>query len=91
MGGICMCKLPDDSRITYNLYLVSENIARNKPTEQSSCVSNDTDSMVAVDGNVNDGCATTGTDNSGSWWIVDLQQTYRVSFVKIINCCGMIL
>ena len=86
---VCVCVyIHTYSGKLLHLFYITENIARNKPTEQSSRVSNATDAKLAVDGNIASGCAITQTDITGSWWIVDLQQPYRVARIKLINCCG---
>ena len=71
------------------------NLAFQKPTFQSSNGFGGYSSL-AVDGNTKTSygdrsCTHTSQYNYDTWWMVDLQQVYRVSTVKITNrgdCCG---
>ena len=67
------------------------NIARGKPTKQSTGGEN---SRLAVDGNRNPlysgGSCTHTSSESGAWWRVDLLQKYAVTTIRLTNradCC----
>ena len=71
-----------------------ENLANNKPTDQSSTVAGGK-SNRAVDGKVitsyNGGSCTLTLNENSPWWRVDLGQVEPVSEVYVVNrgdCCG---
>ena len=76
-----------------------ENVALNRPTEQSSTLGQYYGkSAHAVDGNSNNriyGASCTRTNNEANpWWRVDLEQERNVFEVKVVNrgdCCGSYL
>ena len=77
-------------------FICAENLARGKPTEQSSVYKDDPggQSSKAVDGNADTDyghghCSRTLQDNP-SWWLVDMGSDYvPVSEVQIVNRFGI--
>ena len=75
--------------MTYSLG--NENLALNKPAEQSTTLAqaDRVEAGIAVNGDYND---YTHTEQSGGtrWWKVDLQGRYSIAKIKIYNrrdCC----
>ena len=72
------------------------NVAYQKTASQSSTYSSLTPASKAVDNNLDSdyyaySCAVTLPDSQGSWWQVDLHQSYDIYSVVITNrgdCCG---
>ncbi|MCL3780777.1 T9SS type A sorting domain-containing protein [Prolixibacteraceae bacterium JC049] len=59
----------------------NENIALNKTTFSSSFETN-SESKKAVDGDIN---SWWGANPHGEWWMVDLEDTYEVSRINLVN------
>ena len=69
--------------------LGNENLALNKPAEQSTTLENIYQAEIAVNGLYGD---FTHTEDSGGtqWWKVDLEGRYSIAKIKIYNrrnCC----
>lgn len=78
-------------------FCISDNLALEKPTVQSSIYADNVDNHYAgnaVDGVKNDYhnfCTHTSSISANPWWGVDLEQVLPISEVSILNrgdCCG---
>ena len=79
-------------------FIVAANLAIGRPTEQSSTrikYGYTASSEMAVDGcdktDFLERCCTHTLDEAQPWWGVDLEATYDVVMVKVVNrgdCCG---
>ena len=72
---------------------VDDNLARGKNTYQSSTLSEKTIAENAVDGNRDPeyrhgSCIHTTISETRPFWVVDLGQIYRISYVAITNRNG---
>ena len=74
----------------YNVYILAAgNLARGKPTAQSSTFNSNYPSSKAVNGVYNDFTHTTAGAYP-SWWRVDLGDVYSIGQIKLYNrkdCC----
>ena len=66
------------------------NLARGKPTEQSSTYSGQYPASNGVDGQKNDSSMFHTNNDMNAWWQVDLQGNYAISYIMLYNrtgCC----
>ncbi|MGJ8672285.1 galactose-binding domain-containing protein [Rubritalea sp.] len=80
--------MPDDGIEVVAEYVMAENVALGKSTEQSSEESAN-DSALAVDGNTSgdfaDGSVTHTENEANPWWEVDLGDNYYISEIWVYN------